>query len=824
MHTRLYKGGKEMNVFVASWFFPPTTSSEGIVTYKLLRNSQNNYDVFCSTSRQWSYDSAMSTSNDDRIKVYSVETDDIEKWQKWAVKQFEHYYKERKYDCIMTRSTPPESIVIGREIKKRHPEIKWVASLADPVANNPYELKAYIEDNPNLTEEKKTSYLSILKGTNLSDINDMSKRHESGIKLLAKLKKWELAVLAEADLIISPTACQLRYMCGGRWNNKFFPLPHSFDQTFYPEGKTKAEHKKVKLRYIGYSDAMRSLKPIIYAIKKMKEERSSALENLDIEFIGNIPCIIRDMIMNYYLYDYVKCVPSVDYYESLALMQESDWLIHVDAFFPQIHPGGSIFFAGKIADYMGTGKPIFALTGKDSPANEIIRHYGGVCCLPWETEDIKAQLEAIAEGATVKVNEQYKNNYDARKVAKDFDDKLNELVGANTIVRPASSNWPAMPENHQEKLLSICIPSYNVERYLSRCITSLVDYDMAGYTEILVIDDGSVDNTAIIGKEFEKRYPGIVYLHSKENGGHGSTINYAMKIAKGKYFRVVDGDDWVDSRKLGELLKNILTKNIDADVISSNYHEIDIDTAEERDVTQEEKVDFYHMYSFEQLNVENIYLTLASMMVKTDILKKMNVTLQEHAFYVDVEFILYPVPYIKNVMFTPEYIYKYARGNAEQSVALPNMVKRYEHHTKVLKNVLSYEKKVKLTSGQKAYYDAILERLLFTQYSLGLIYDYDKERGYARAKEFDNYLRMERADLYKKIEKNMKMISRARKHNFDYDKVENDPIVKAYKKYVYFSDGTLTASVYKMVMGTSIGRKIRSSESVSKLIDTIKSN
>ena len=70
----------------------------------------------------------------------------------------------------------------------------------------------------------------------------------------------------------------------------------------------------------------------------------------------------------------------------------------------------------------------------------------------------------------------------------------------------------------------------------------------------------------------------------------------------------------------------------------------------------------------------------------------------------------------------------------------------------------------------------------------------------------------------------MKMISRARKHNFDYDKVENDPIVKAYKKYVYFSDGTLTASVYKMVMGTSIGRKIRSSESVSKLIDTIKSN
>ena len=119
----------EMNIFVASWFFPPTTSSEGIVTYKLLRNSKNNYDVFCSTSRQWSYSSAMDMAEDDKIKVYSIETDEIEEWQKWAVDQFEKMYEERQYDCIMTRSTPPESIVIGRAIKKKHPEIKWIASI-----------------------------------------------------------------------------------------------------------------------------------------------------------------------------------------------------------------------------------------------------------------------------------------------------------------------------------------------------------------------------------------------------------------------------------------------------------------------------------------------------------------------------------------------------------------------------------------------------------------------------------------------------------------------------------------------------------------------
>ena len=80
------------------------------------------------------------------------------------LKYFEKLYNERQYEYIMTRSTPPESIVIGREIKKRHPEIKWIASLADPVANNPYELKAYITDNPNLTEEKKANFFNVLQG------------------------------------------------------------------------------------------------------------------------------------------------------------------------------------------------------------------------------------------------------------------------------------------------------------------------------------------------------------------------------------------------------------------------------------------------------------------------------------------------------------------------------------------------------------------------------------------------------------------------------------------------------------------------------------
>ncbi len=805
-----------MNIFVASWFFPPTTSSEGIVTYKLLSNSEHSYDVFCSTSRQWSYRSSMEMKKTDNMEVYSLETDSIDEWQKWAVRQFDKMMEKRHYDCIMTRSTPPESILIGQEIKRKYPNVKWIASLADPVANNPYELKAYIEDNPNLSESKKEHLLSILQRQDLTKIQEVEKRPESGIKLLAKLKRWERSVLEEADLIISPSARQLRYICNGEWNRKFFPLPHSFDESFYPEC-SDTKNERIKLRYIGYSDALRSLKPIVYAVKQMREDRCEEVNNLDIEFIGNIPADIQNMIMDNYLYDIVKCLPNVDYYESLKLMKESDWLIHVDAYFSKVQPGGSIFFAGKIADYMGAGKPVLALTGEGSPADELIQRYGGICCSPRDVASVRRALEKIAQGGSAEINPAFRERFCAVNVAADFDKKADELVFGTHHEKVC--HWPAAPENQEEKLLTICVPAYNVSKYLNRCLTSLVDYELAGYTEVLVIDDGSADNTAEIAAEFASRYPGIVSLVRKKNGGHGSTINCAVERASGKYFRVVDGDDWIDGRELSSLMKKIMEDQIDADVISSNYHEIDTDTLEVREIKQSEDVEFYRNYAFEELNVEKIYLTLAGVMIKTSILKEMKVKLQEHTFYVDVEYILFPVPYIHSIYFTPEYIYKYVRGNAEQSVALPNMVKRYDHHTRVLKRVINYEQKVTLTTGQKQYYDAILERVLLTQYALGLVYDEDKKRGYARIRAFDAYLLRERKDLYANITKKLLVIQEARRYHFDYRKVKYSPLMMG--KMIYtIGMGNISAVKQKMVK-SPLGRAMMSSSLVTAAIDKI---
>src|SRR5699024_9616591 len=117
----------------------------------------------------------------------------------------------------------------------------------------------------------------------------------------------------------------------------------------------------------------------------------------------------------------------------------------------------------------------------------------------------------------------------------------------------------------EQLVLSIVVPAYNVEKYLEKCIVSLLNYEESYKTEVIVVNDGSTDRTSEIAKKMAAVSNGIVKVIDKENGGHGSTINAGLKDATGKYFRLIDGDDWVDSGEL-EKLVSILEKE-DADLV-----------------------------------------------------------------------------------------------------------------------------------------------------------------------------------------------------------------------------------------------------------------
>ena len=105
------------------------------------------------------------------------------------------------------------------------------------------------------------------------------------------------------------------------------------------------------------------------------------------------------------------------------------------------------------------------------------------------------------------------------------------------------------------KLLTFAIPSYNSQDYMEHCIESLLPGGED--VEILIVDDGSKDNTAEIADSYERKYPGIVRAIHQENGGHGEAVNAGIRNATGLFFKVVDSDGWVDYEAYRKVLAKL---------------------------------------------------------------------------------------------------------------------------------------------------------------------------------------------------------------------------------------------------------------------------
>lgn len=120
------------------------------------------------------------------------------------------------------------------------------------------------------------------------------------------------------------------------------------------------------------------------------------------------------------------------------------------------------------------------------------------------------------------------------------------------------------------KILTVVIPTYNIEKYIRTCLDSFVIPEILDKLEVLVVNDGSKDRSAAIAREYETRYLGTFRVIDKENGGHGSTINRGLSEAAGTYFKVVDGDDWVERTAFLKLMDCLETCG--SDVVLSNYY------------------------------------------------------------------------------------------------------------------------------------------------------------------------------------------------------------------------------------------------------------
>lgn len=238
-----------------------------------------------------------------------------------------------------------------------------------------------------------------------------------------------------------------------------------------------------------------------------------------------------------------------------------------------------------------------------------------------------------------------------------------------------------------DKLLTIVIPSYNVEKYIEKAVTSMANNKLNDKLEILIVNDGSKDNTAEIGKMLEKKYPESVKLINKENGGHGSTINTGIKIATGKYFKVIDGDDWVDSAAWERYISKL--SKLESDLVLTPYNKVYENT---NDVV---KMNINCLSADKEYNIEDVIQNIGdeyqihSVTFKTDKVRDY-INNREHCFYVDQEYILFPLINIHSVTYIDEAIYQYRLGNINQSVNIKNMQKNREMHKMVVYDIMNY--------------------------------------------------------------------------------------------------------------------------------------
>ena len=123
-----------------------------------------------------------------------------------------------------------------------------------------------------------------------------------------------------------------------------------------------------------------------------------------------------------------------------------------------------------------------------------------------------------------------------------------------------------------DKLISFIIPSYNVSACLPKCLDSFYDETVQDKIEVIIVDDGSQDHTSEVACSYIQKNPELYRLIRKTNGGHGSVINEGSKSARGKYFKIIDADDWIATENLEKFVRFL--ENCEADAVLTPFHMI----------------------------------------------------------------------------------------------------------------------------------------------------------------------------------------------------------------------------------------------------------
>ena len=246
-----------------------------------------------------------------------------------------------------------------------------------------------------------------------------------------------------------------------------------------------------------------------------------------------------------------------------------------------------------------------------------------------------------------------------------------------------------MPNDSQSKTITFGIPSYNAALDMDRCITSILEG--SGYAsdiEIVIVDDGSQDDTPQKADEWEARYPGIIRAVHQENGGHGMAVMAGLNAASGVYYKVVDSDDWLDGEALSTMLsvlRGFIERDSRVDLFISNYVYEKVHEGTHTAISYRSALPRKKIFGWDEMGRfrPDQNLLMHSLCYRTDILREGGLPMPAHTFYVDNIYAYVPLPRCKTMYYADIDLYRYFIGREGQSVNEATMVRRLDQQFRV---------------------------------------------------------------------------------------------------------------------------------------------
>lgn len=302
-----------------------------------------------------------------------------------------------------------------------------------------------------------------------------------------------------------------------------------------------------------------------------------------------------------------------------------------------------------------------------------------------------------------------------------------------------------------DKILTVVIPSYNVEETLEKTVRSMLisDIQLRNTMDILIVNDGSKDGTLALATRLEKENPGIVRVWNKENAGHGSTINVGIEHARGKYLKVVDGDDWLDTEALEKYLM-ILGKT-DADMVATDYYRFYMKD-DKLETVKAGSLPYDDIMSFDNI-WDEFNFQMHSYAVKTILLRNQPYRIDEHCFYVDTELNLLTAMFAKTILYIDIKLYVYRLQSANQSVSVQGWMKHYMEHEKVGRTFIdwihSFRQDNNVSESCIKYMEKFTTAFLKFHYRIGSEFPTLKRKEFVdKLKFFDGWLKQNDMRMY----------------------------------------------------------------------------